>query len=67
MSGLAEQASFSVIVLHELITEVFHGDGSKVPEPLGHFDPEFTMVTSAGKRIAGQEQQETGAGRIKSG
>ncbi|KMV69579.1 hypothetical protein WB66_14935 [bacteria symbiont BFo1 of Frankliniella occidentalis] len=52
MSGLAEQASRSVIVLHELIAEVFHGDGSKVPELLAHFAPEFTMVTPGGKMLA---------------
>lgn len=51
MSGLAEQASRSVMVLHELIAEVFHGDGNKVPQLLGHFSPEFTMVTPGGKTL----------------
>lgn len=52
MSELTEQASHSVIVLHEIITDVFNGDGSKIPQLLGHFAPEFTMITPAGKTLS---------------
>lgn len=51
MSELTAQASNSVIVLHEIIADVFNGDGSKIPQLLGHFAPEFTMVTPAGKAL----------------
>ncbi|CAO97374.1 hypothetical protein [Erwinia tasmaniensis] len=52
MSELIDQASNSVIVLHQIIADVFNGDGSKIPQLLGHFSPEFTMVTPTGKMLS---------------
>lgn len=52
MTDLTDKASQSVIVLHQLIEAVFHGDGSQLTELLTHFDDDFMMVTPAGKTLA---------------
>lgn len=52
MSVLNEKARESVVVLHQLIEKVFHGDGRFVPELLGHFDPDFVMVAPDGKNLS---------------
>lgn len=51
MSDLTNKASQSVIVLHQLIEAVFHGDGSKVSELMTHFVDDFLMVTPTGKSL----------------
>ncbi|MTD26833.1 hypothetical protein [Erwinia sorbitola] len=51
MSELNEKARESVIVLHQIIEKVFHGDGSYVPELLRHFSSDFTMITPGGKSM----------------
>lgn len=52
MIDLTNKASQSVIVLHQLIEAVFHGDGSKTAELLTHFADDFVMVTPTGKSLA---------------
>jgi len=51
MSDLTNKASQSVIVLHQLIEAVFHGDGSRVSELMTHFADDFLMVTPTGKSL----------------
>lgn len=55
MSALTEKARESIIVLHQLIEKVFHGDGSFIPELLRHFEPDFVMVTPGGKSLSMEE------------
>lgn len=55
MSALTEKARESIIVLHQLIEKVFHGDGSFVPELLRHFEPDFVMVAPSGKSLSMDE------------
>lgn len=52
MIDLTGKASQSVIVLHQLIEAVFHGDGSQKAELLRHFADDFVMVTPTGKNLA---------------
>ncbi len=52
MTDLTEKATQSVIVLHQLIEAVFHGDGSQITELLTHFADDFVMVTPSGKSLA---------------
>lgn len=51
MTDIFQRASDSVIVLHQLIEAVFHGDGSRMADLLSHFDAGFEMVTPAGRSL----------------
>lgn len=55
MSALSQQAIDSVVMLHQLIEKVFHGDASFVPELLRHFEPDFVMVAPTGKSLSMEE------------
>lgn len=55
MSVLTEKARESVIVLHELIAAVFNGDSHQLPALLSHFEPDFVMITPAGKSVSMEE------------
>lgn len=55
MSALSQRAIDSVVVLHQLIEKVFHGDASFVPELLRHFEPDFVMVTPSGNSLSMEE------------
>lgn len=52
MSTVDQQAIDSVIVLHQLIEQVFHGDEGQLPALIAHFDPAFEMITPAGKTLS---------------
>ena len=52
MTDLAQRASHSVVVLHQQIEALFHGDGSQLATMLDHFNEDFEMVTPGGKRLA---------------
>ncbi|MDZ7279098.1 hypothetical protein [Pantoea eucrina] len=54
MINLAQEARYSVVILHQLIERIFNQSSAhddSIDLFLSHFHPEFTMVTPQGKQL----------------